>query len=313
MTNNHNVIFLFSGQGSQYPNMLLEQCQDHPDIQASLQSCMDHFTLLGCPLSAIWSTDAIHETRYTQPALFCVEYALGQYWLNQGLSPDLMIGHSIGELVAATLSGVMPLETACRLVYHRALNMHQVDVDGGMLAVLAPMEEWQDMMPETLDIAAYNAPNQTVLSGDRGEILSLQQTLKAKKIRAIPLTVSHPFHSRLMTSALSGFAASIESFQFAKPTHTIIGNVTHEPIKEYDVQYWCDHIVKPVYFVQSIEKALAQCSQPIFIEMGPQPVLINLIKRYVPEATFLPTLEKKGDLSTQIDLIQKALGESHER
>jgi acyl transferase domain-containing protein len=313
MTVKHNLIFLFSGQGAQYPEMLINQCQDVPEVKSLLSSCMNHFTLLGCPLASIWSTDAINETRYTQPALFCVEYALGQYWLNQGIQPALMIGHSIGELVAATLSGVMSLETACRLVYQRALHMDQVAVDGGMLAVLASIESWQHLLPETLDIAAYNAPNQTVVSGDRSALESFQQTLKAQGIRAIPLTVSHPFHSRLMAKALPPFASSIESFEFASPRYTIIGNLTHAPITHYDAKYWCDHIVKPVHFVQSIEYVMNHMTnQPVFIEMGPQPVLINLIKRYVKDATFLPALEKQGHLSTQIQCIKETLGEPHD-
>ena len=163
MTN--NLAFLLSGQGSQYPNMANEFIRQHQQFRNKFEECLECFDKHGCNLKNIWGTTDINQTKYTQGALFAVEYAAACFWQYHGITPHMLIGHSIGEIVAATFAGVMSLDKACYLVTQRSKLMDAVSVDGGMLAVLAPREKWIQLLPTSIDVALYNANSQIVLSG----------------------------------------------------------------------------------------------------------------------------------------------------
>lgn len=305
MTN--NLAFLLSGQGSQYPNMANEFMSQHKQFKNKFDECLEYFDKFGCNLSDIWSTEQINQTKYTQGALFAVEYASACFWQYHGITPHILIGHSIGEIVAATFAGVISLEKACYLVTQRSKLMDAVSVDGSMLAVLAPREKWIHLLPTSIDVALYNAPSQIVLSGLSNDISAFSATLKEAKIRSIILNVSHPFHSRFMTPCIEDFEAAIEDIPFNKPDFPIIGNINATVVNEYDHTYWADHIIEPVKFSQSIELAV-KLGANIFLECGPQPTLIKIIKNILPNETIkLYTMDKNNDPEKHVLEVLKTL------
>lgn len=296
-----------SGQGSQFPNMANEFIRQHIHFKQKFDECLTYFDQHGCDLEHIWSTDEINQTRYTQGALFAVEYAAACFWQYHGITPHLLIGHSIGEIVAATFAGVMSLERACFLVTQRSKLMDSVNVDGSMLAVLAPKEKWIKILPNTIDIALYNSESQIVLSGLKHDIQAFAVELKSQGIRAIEINVSHPFHSRFMTSCIEDFEAAIEHISFNKPDFPIIGNVNATIIDKYTPSYWGDHIIEPVKFYQSIQLAL-KLGANVFLECGPQPTLIKIMKRGLSsDITTLYTMDRATDPEKHVHDILKTL------
>lgn len=305
MTN--NLAFLLSGQGSQYPNMANEFMSQHLQFKNKFDECLEFFDKFGCNLSDIWDSEAINQTKFTQGALFAVEYASACFWQYHGITPHILIGHSIGEIVAATFAGVMSLEKACYLVTQRAKLMDAVSIDGRMLAVLAPRDKWIHLLPTSIDIALYNAQSQIVLSGLSKDICSFSKKLKDVGIRSIEINVSHPFHSRFMTPCIEDFEAAIEDIHFNKPDFPIIGNVNATVIKEYDNTYWADHIIEPVKFIQSIELAV-KLGTNIFLECGPQPTLIKILKKSLhADAVKLYTMDKHSDPEKHVFDVLKTL------
>ena len=295
-----------SGQGSQYPDMANPFIKQHTYFRNKYDECLTYLDKQGCQLNDVWSSNEINQTRYTQGALFAVEYASACFWQHHGITPHLLIGHSIGEIVAATFAGVMSLERACYLVTQRSKLMDAVDVNGSMLAVLAPEEKWIKMLPNTIDIALYNSETQIVLSGLKDDIQAFASELKSNGIRAIEVNVSHPFHSRFMSSCIDDFEASIDNIKFNKPDFPIIGNVNAAVIDQYTPSYWGDHIIEPVKFYQSIQLAL-KLGANIFLECGPQPTLIKIIKRSLTDdITTLYTMDRTSDPEKQVyDVLKK--------
>lgn len=296
-----------SGQGSQYPGMANAFIEQHVQFKNKFYECMEHFDKFGCHLNDIWETDDINKTKYTQGALFAIEYASACFWQYHGITPHLLIGHSIGEIVAATFAGVMSLEKACYLVAQRAKLMDAVHVDGSMLAVLSPREKWINSLPTSIDVALYNAKSQIVLSGLKTDIKDYASILKKEGIRSVEINVSHPFHSRFMTPCIQDFEAAIQDISFKKPDFPIIGNVHATVIDQYDHTYWADHIIEPVKFSQSIDLAV-KLGANIFLECGPQPTLIKIIKNSIPaESVKLYTMDRNSDPEKHVFDVLKIL------
>ncbi|MGW7524963.1 type I polyketide synthase [Streptomyces sp. NPDC054783] len=288
---NRKVSFLFSGQGAQYPGMGAPLYDRFPVFREHIDTCDRLFQpLLGRSVKAmILGTDQqaedIHRTLYTQPALFTLEYALAKLWMSWGVRPGSLIGHSIGEVTAATVAEVFTLEEAVELVAVRAQLMQSVTVPGGMAAVTAPVSVVEPLVESYPDLAigAVNSPKQCVVSGGVASLAELTELLRARGVDVKQLTVSHAFHSPLMQEVTARFGEAISHIRFREPRITLISNVTGEPAKPgvvSNAEYWTRHIGEPVLF-ESGMTALEHRGEHVFLEIGPSSALTSLAKQSV--------------------------------
>jgi acyl transferase domain-containing protein len=281
------VVFLFSGQGSQYRTMGRGLYAQEPIFREEMDRCA---TLLaphiGMDIKSVLfeevATDSerLNQTAFTQPALFVVEYALAKLWMSLGVHPQAMIGHSIGEYVAACLSGVFSLDDALRLVAARGRLMQSMP-PGSMLAVSLSETDATPLLHEDLDLAAVNAPNQCVLSGSNPNIKHLQETLTKKGVQSVRLQTSHAFHSRMMDPILESFRAHAASVGRHAPTIPWVSNVTGDwiaPAQAMDPSYWANHLRQTVRFADGVE-ILCRKSERILLEVGPGRTLCTLAQR----------------------------------
>ncbi|MCA1575605.1 MAG: type I polyketide synthase, partial [Acidobacteria bacterium] len=226
VSNERLVAFMFSGQGAQYVNMALELYQ----VEASFRDQIDHCSKLlephlGLDLRQILfpseekaaeATEQLKQTWITQPALFVIEYALAKLWLEWGLHPQAMIGHSIGEYVAACLAGVFSLEDALALVAARGRLMQQLP-GGAMLSVPLAEKDVQSLLGENLSLAAVNGPSLCVVSGPEDAIDALEQRLTEQEVNCRRLHTSHAFHSKVMDSIVEPFAEQVRKLDLKSP------------------------------------------------------------------------------------------------
>ena len=264
--------------------------------------------------SADQSAALLDETEYTQPALFAFEYALAEMWRSWGITPDFVIGHSVGEYVAACVAGVFGLEDGLKLIAARGRLMQSLPRDGSMATVFADQTSVVAalaQLPELagsasnghasvaqVAIAADNGPNSTVVSGQTAAVRALLARLESDGIETRPITVSHAFHSSLMDPILAEFERTAGQITFMAPRLTLISNLTGHPIgqDEIDAAYWRKHLRAPVQFAAGM-RSLAELGCDVFLEIGPQPVLVGMGKRCLPgeELTWLPSLRKQHD------------------
>jgi acyl transferase domain-containing protein/acyl carrier protein len=276
------VAFVFPGQGSQYIGMAKDIYDVEPSFRNTVDRCSELLKeMIGTDLrellfgrraqGAARAQDALDHTSVAQPALFVVEYSLARWWMDAGVIPDSMIGHSIGEYVAACLSGVMSLEDALFLVAERGKLMGSVAA-GAMLAVALDEEAMRALLNrhKGVSLAAINSQNLMVVSGADGPIAEIEQALRAAEIVTNRLHVSHAFHSKMMDSVLDEFQRRIESVQLHPPSIPYISNTTGTWITDDEATtpaYYSRHLRKTVRFSEGVGN-LSDEPDRILLEMG---------------------------------------------
>ncbi|WJV55292.1 beta-ketoacyl synthase N-terminal-like domain-containing protein [Prodigiosinella aquatilis] len=291
--NNKSVVFMFPGQGNQYINMARELYDTYPTFRDALDRCCAYLQdILGCNLlDIIFQSDdstekaRINETQYTQPALFVVEYSLAQLWLSWDVKPDMMIGHSVGEYVAACIAGVFSLEDALTAVALRGKLVQQLPA-GAMLAVLMEEEALHERLQGTkLELAAANYPGLCVIAGELDEIEIFQNALEDDDIFCKHLDTSHAFHSYMMEPILDDFRKVIEKITFHAPTIPFVSTLTGDWITDSQAQdrdYWVKHVRQPVLFTHAFKTLIAEEHHDfVFLEVGPGRSLESAAKQHI--------------------------------
>ena len=290
------MAWLFTGQGSQYVGMGRDLYAQQPVFRRVIDDCAKLLgDALAVPLADILFEKAglLGDTRNAQPALFALELALARLWQSWGIEPDVVLGHSLGEYVAACVAGVFDWEAGLHLVAQRALWMSQVSDAGAMAAVFADAEQITDAIQQhpELSIAAYNGAH-TVVSGAQEAVEQLLAVLRQRAIRCERLNTSHAFHSSLIEPALEPLEALAGTMAFHPARRTLISNLTGRPLvggKVLDVEYWRRNACEPVQFARSLQSLVDQGVE-MLLEIGPQPVLLGMAATAWPQDVSPPAM-----------------------
>ncbi|TKT78146.1 type I polyketide synthase [Aquamicrobium sp. LC103] len=279
------LVFMFSGQGTQHAGMARALYESDAAFKSAFDECMSLLPegerlcgLIHRPTEA--DSEALNRTEWAQPALFAVEYALARSWMAKGLRPKALIGHSIGEYVAACLAGVFSLQDALRVVAERGRLMQACE-NGAMLAVSLSEAEARAAVADGVELAAVNAPRSSVLAGPLEAVRALAERFERRGLGSRMLRTSHAFHTSMMEPALETFAQVLASCTLSPPQIDLVSNVTGDWLTAElatDPGYWVRHAREPVLFSAGVS-CLLDLSSPVFLEIGPGSTLTRLLRQ----------------------------------
>ncbi|MCP4657643.1 MAG: amino acid adenylation domain-containing protein, partial [bacterium] len=315
------VVFMFPGQGSQYPRMGRDLYEAEPTFRDAVDRCCERLRPhLECdlrerifpPAESAEAAEELRRTAMAQPALFVVEYALAKLWMEWGVRPEAMIGHSIGEYVAACLAGVFTLEEALALVAERGRLIQELP-PGAMLSVAREPAGIEPLLDGALALAAVNAPALSVVAGPEEEVAALARRLQEEQVECRRLHTSHAFHSPMMEPALAAFGEAVDRVDLRPPTIPFLSNLTGTWITAEEAtarDYWVHHLRRTVRFAAGVEEL---CRRPgrILLEVGPGQTLSSLVLRHPArdqEAAILPSMRRAGDETSDGALLFATLG-----
>ncbi|AFY44058.1 type I polyketide synthase [Nostoc sp. PCC 7107] len=316
------VIFMFSGQGAQYVDMAKELYEQETIFQQQVDNCaailqpylgIDIRSLL-YPSSQETETASpqLQQTAFTQSALFVIEYALAQLFMSWGIQPQAMIGHSIGEYVAATIAGVFSLEDALMIVAKRGQLMQQL-APGSMLAIPLAESDVKLLLNADLEIAVINSPSACVVSGTKVAIAALQSQLSSQGIECRLLHTSHAFHSQMMQPIVGEFVEFVQQFSLHPPSISLISNVSGgwmEDAQATSPSYWGEHLRRGVRFSDGIS-LLIQQFEGVFLEVGPGRSLSGLTTQHLhrdAKQLVLGSLRHVKDQLSDVEFLLQTLG-----
>jgi acyl transferase domain-containing protein len=316
------VAFMFPGQASQYLDMAAELYAQEAVFRREADRCLALVTPdLNVDLRELLFPSAertaaaarqLDQTYITQPALFIIEYALAGLLMSWGIKPEAMIGHSIGEYVAACLAGVFSLEEALRLVVFRG-RIIQEQPPGAMLALTLPETEAQTLLGSQLSLAAINGPTQCVVSGPVEAVEALQRSLGEKGVECRRLQTSHAFHSGMMDAVLEKFTEQVRRIELSPPRIPFISNLTGTWITEEqatDPNYWAQHLRRCVRFADGLGQLLKE-PHMVLLEVGPGQALGALSRRNSEQArerVIISTMRHSQDNQSDVAHLLAAVG-----
>ena len=293
------VVFMFTGQGAQYPRMGEGLYRSEEVYRRVVDECCEILQRrVGFDLKALLyplpgqdeqAAERLRDTRYTQPALFVTEYALARLWMSWGIKPQAMIGHSIGEYVAACLAGVMSLDDALVLVALRGRLISGLE-RGAMLAVPLGEPEIRPMLGGALSLAAVNAPKLCVVSGSTPAVERFEADLRNRGLEPVRLHTSHAFHSTMMDPVLAEFERCVSRLKLNAPRLPYVSNLSGTWItgqQAVDSQYWVRHLRDAVRFSDGIQLLLKD-DRTVFLEVGPGSTLTGLVRLHAPTDVQIP-------------------------
>jgi amino acid adenylation domain-containing protein len=319
---NPAIVFLFGGQGTQYVNMGLNLYRDEPPFRAIVDDCCEYLKPhLGRDLRELLYPEhgdektaqiSLQDTLYTQPSIFAIEYALARFWQGIGVEPAMMVGHSIGEFVAATLAGVWKLEDVLTIVALRGRLMQKLP-RGSMMAVNKGADAIAKILPESLQIASSNSRNLCVVSGPEANVRELQEQLEAENIVCRHLHTSHAFHSKMMDPIIEPLREAVAKIELHAPERQFVSTVTGRPITDAestDPAYWASHARKTVEFGEAI-RYIEDQGYDLFVECGPRSTMCSLVRQqftFGHPCTAIPTFSDTAENNTEWETVLFALG-----